>query len=609
MALDQELVAQIDKYKAILQKDPNSKEFLNLAELYRRLGVAEEAQRVLREGLKKHPNFVEARVALARLLLTQGETAKAAQEFETVIRQDPGNFLSYKLLGEIAMQKNDLERAAERFGAAYKIKPDDQECKVMLDYIGSLLGRNVFPQMAAPITPTKEKAPPRESPKPKEKIIPDKPSPPPSKQQKSVVEEFEELEELGTTPAAPEKSKTSVKPGKESLKETPETVEEFEEAEILEGVEEVGVDDLEEFEPAEIEDEFDEIAVGEEVEKQDDFEFEESELEMVSSDEASADEEESITLDEEEVAIPEESPEGVMVSGPMEGLDEKADEEDIVAEIFQDLSESEYTQKEETEEVSVSEGEDLAEALGLFKEKSATEEASEIDEVGEFEEVEELESADLEEEVTGEVEELEEGEEMGIIEDLEEVEPLEEEVGVESSEEEPVLEMEGEEASSIFKDFGISPEVKEESVTGELEGEGDVFKDFDFDAFEKELMAEKSAAKSASAKKPEVAEDSIKSFSEGEEIGIEEEMESTELEEVFATNIEEEEKPVRNSLKRPDIEEVPSAPLADQYIKQNLLEKAIHIYRTLLKTSPSNKIIRQRLEETLALKSYLEEES
>lgn len=601
MALDQELVAQIDKYKAILQKDPNSKEFLNLAELYRRLGVAEEAQRILREGLKKHPNFVEARVALARLLLTQGETAKAAQEFETVIRQDPGNFLSYKLLGEIAMQKNDLEKAAERFGAAYKIKPDDQECKVMLDYIGSLLGRNVFPQLATPATPTKEKAPPRESPKPAEKITPGKPAPLPSKPpKKPIVEEFEELDELGMAEEAPviEKSKASVKPEKG----VPEITEELEEAEILEEVEGVNVEELEEFEPAEAEEGFDEITVGEE---QEDFEFEESELETVSSEEG---------LTDEEMETPEEPEESVAasVSGQIKGSDRKVTEEDIVAEIFQDLSESEYTQRDETdEEVSVPEGEDLAETLGLFKEESDTEETSEVGEIEEFEEAEALEQTDFEEEI-GVIDEVEEGEEMeeiGLTEDLEEVEPLEEEVEVESSEEEPVLEMEGEEASSIFKDFGISPEVKEESVTGELEGEGDVFKDFDFDAFEKELMAEKSAAKSASAKKPEVAEDSIKSFCEGEEIGIEEEMESTELEEVFATDIEEEEKPVRNSLKRPDIEEVPSAPLADQYIKQNLLEKAIHIYRTLLKTSPSNKTIRQRLEETLALKSYLEEES
>ena len=50
MSLDQELLAQIDKYKEIMQKDPNSREFLTLAELYRKLGVAEEATTILREA-------------------------------------------------------------------------------------------------------------------------------------------------------------------------------------------------------------------------------------------------------------------------------------------------------------------------------------------------------------------------------------------------------------------------------------------------------------------------------------------------------------------------------------------------------------------------------
>ena len=58
MSLDQELLAQIDKYKEIMQKDPNSREFLTLAELYRKLGVAEEATNILREGLNRHPEYV-----------------------------------------------------------------------------------------------------------------------------------------------------------------------------------------------------------------------------------------------------------------------------------------------------------------------------------------------------------------------------------------------------------------------------------------------------------------------------------------------------------------------------------------------------------------------
>jgi cytochrome c-type biogenesis protein CcmH/NrfG len=167
MSLDQELLAQIDKYKDVMQKDPNSREFLTLAELYRKLGVAEEATNILREGLNRHPDYVDARLAIARIYLTQGQVEDATREFEEVIRQDPKKFVAYKLLGEIAMQKQDHEKAAERFGSAYKLNPDDPECKVMLDYISSLLGRDITPKIrggepapaprppkAAPVTPS-----------------------------------------------------------------------------------------------------------------------------------------------------------------------------------------------------------------------------------------------------------------------------------------------------------------------------------------------------------------------------------------------------------------------------------------------------------------------
>ena len=194
MSLDQELLAQIDRYKDIMQKDPNSREFLTLAELYRKLGVAEEATKILRDGLTRHPDYVEARLAMARVYLTQGQVEDATREFEEVIRQDTGNFVAYKLLGEIAMQKQDHEKAADRFGAAYKIKPEDPECKVMLDYIGSLLGRDLVAQFGAGTgapAPSKP-APPKAAAKPA--------TPPPATVAVAPEDEFgafEEMEEMG----------------------------------------------------------------------------------------------------------------------------------------------------------------------------------------------------------------------------------------------------------------------------------------------------------------------------------------------------------------------------------------------------------------------------
>lgn len=115
--------------------------------IYRYMGEYARAVHDYNKVLELNPDYVNARFAIGRIYLIEGQIEDATRELEKVVRQDPKNFIAYKLLGEIATQKQEYEKAAELFGAAYKLKPDDPETKVMLDYIGSLLGRDVIPQL------------------------------------------------------------------------------------------------------------------------------------------------------------------------------------------------------------------------------------------------------------------------------------------------------------------------------------------------------------------------------------------------------------------------------------------------------------------------------
>jgi cytochrome c-type biogenesis protein CcmH/NrfG len=49
--------------------------------------------------------------------------------------------------------------------------------------------------------------------------------------------------------------------------------------------------------------------------------------------------------------------------------------------------------------------------------------------------------------------------------------------------------------------------------------------------------------------------------------------------------------------------ESPSASLAELYIKQDLFDEAVNIYRKILDSDSTNKTIRQLLEETMALQA------
>ena len=73
--------------KARLDRDSNSRVFLQLAEEYRRAGRLDEAVRVLDDGLKTHPVYIAARVVLGRTLLESGQAERSVRELEHAVER------------------------------------------------------------------------------------------------------------------------------------------------------------------------------------------------------------------------------------------------------------------------------------------------------------------------------------------------------------------------------------------------------------------------------------------------------------------------------------------------------------------------------------------
>ena len=65
--------ARIPALEERLAADPRSPMFLPLAEAYRAAGRRPDAERVLRDGLLRHPGHHSARAALGRILLESGK--------------------------------------------------------------------------------------------------------------------------------------------------------------------------------------------------------------------------------------------------------------------------------------------------------------------------------------------------------------------------------------------------------------------------------------------------------------------------------------------------------------------------------------------------------
>jgi tetratricopeptide (TPR) repeat protein len=102
---------ELQKLEEKLRKDPASKLFFPLAEEYAQVGRLDEAIALLRTGVKAHPDFLGARVALGKVLFSKGQFAEAKQEFEQVIAANPDNLMAHKKLAAIYLKDGAKDKA------------------------------------------------------------------------------------------------------------------------------------------------------------------------------------------------------------------------------------------------------------------------------------------------------------------------------------------------------------------------------------------------------------------------------------------------------------------------------------------------------------------
>ena len=127
------ITPEMERYRAMIAKDPGSRVFAALAELYRKAGMLDEAVRLCLNGTKAHPKYMSGRVALARAYFDKGMIKEAKEEVLTVVSITPDNILANKILGEIQLLEGDTDRAVESFSKVLTLAPDDTEARQRLD--------------------------------------------------------------------------------------------------------------------------------------------------------------------------------------------------------------------------------------------------------------------------------------------------------------------------------------------------------------------------------------------------------------------------------------------------------------------------------------------
>lgn len=123
----------LEKLERKHTENPDGRYFVPLANAYRKLGETDHAEHLLREGLRRHPDYLSAHIVLGRCLADQSEFDAAAEEFRHVLSVDAQNLVALSSLGEIAQAAGRREDAERWYRELLAVDPMNEEARRALD--------------------------------------------------------------------------------------------------------------------------------------------------------------------------------------------------------------------------------------------------------------------------------------------------------------------------------------------------------------------------------------------------------------------------------------------------------------------------------------------
>jgi tetratricopeptide (TPR) repeat protein len=149
-------ITEIEKLREKVQKDPNSRLYVPLAEEYRKEGRMDEAIEVLQKGLERHPGYMSARVSLGKIYYAKGQMDEARIEFETVTKSIPDNLFAHKKLAEIYRDTGKKDLAIKAFRTVLNLNPMDEETLNSLSFLEGVSAEQALKKLQEPVAPPEE---------------------------------------------------------------------------------------------------------------------------------------------------------------------------------------------------------------------------------------------------------------------------------------------------------------------------------------------------------------------------------------------------------------------------------------------------------------------
>lgn len=153
--------ALLSKYLDQYRRKPGSRVFAPLAEAYRKLGMTDEALKVLKEGIRRHPGYALGYLVLAQCYADQLQWDRAYQTLLPLTPTTKDNVQLQKLFAQACLETGEMEAALDTYKWLLFLNPRDKEfAKHVVDLEDELLStKRTVPKEAlvkAPGMPAKK---------------------------------------------------------------------------------------------------------------------------------------------------------------------------------------------------------------------------------------------------------------------------------------------------------------------------------------------------------------------------------------------------------------------------------------------------------------------
>lgn len=126
MSIKKNRSALLAKYYGMYKKNPRSKVFAPLAESFRKLGMLDDAFKILKDGIRNHPNYTLGYIVLAHCYYDQQKYELTYNTLRPIISQNADNISLQKIFAQACIHLGHLEEALDTYKYLLFMNPKDK---------------------------------------------------------------------------------------------------------------------------------------------------------------------------------------------------------------------------------------------------------------------------------------------------------------------------------------------------------------------------------------------------------------------------------------------------------------------------------------------------